>query len=180
MKKLIALLSIVGLSAACMLELPDLPDENTVPPEMEQKATAPKLNFTLSNETAPIVDQEELWMAENYNGKPVLIVFMGSWCPWCKRTMPAVKALNEKYGDQVEIVGAFMDAVPGTVRDVAQEHEFTVKALYNASEMAESMNVNGIPHTILFDKNHRAKKVWEGYSPNMEAEVSVELDKLVN
>ena len=163
MKKLVALFALSVLAAACMPKLPDLPE---VP--------------TLGAAVLPVAAEEDgMWLSEDHAGKPVLVVFMGSWCPWCKRTMPAVNALKEKYGDQVEIVGAFMDSTPGPVKDAAQEHGFTATALYNAGEIAEGMGVEGLPHTILFDKKHRAVKKWEGYRPDMEEIVSVEIDKLV-
>lgn len=162
MKKLVSLLAVALVAAACMPKLPDLPEV-----------------VTLKSVELPVVEEEVMWQSDDYNGKPVLVVFMGSWCPWCKRTMPAVVALKEKYGDQVEIVGAFMDQTPGPVRDAAQEHGFTVKALYNAGEMAEGLGVQGLPHTMLFDKKHQVVKVWEGYRPDMEEQVTVEIDKLV-
>lgn len=162
MKKLVSLLAVALVAAACMPKLPDLPEV-----------------VTLKSVELPVVEEEVMWQSDDYNGKPVLVVFMGSWCPWCKKTMPAVVALKEKYGDQVEIVGAFMDQTPGPVRDAAKEHGFTVKALYNAGEMAEGLGVQGLPHTMLFDKKHQVVKVWEGYRPDMEEQVTVEIDKLV-
>ena len=162
MKKLFALVTVGMLAAACVPSLPDLPKV-----------------ATLTQAQLPVVEEEVVWQADDYNGKPVLIVFMGSWCPWCKKTMPAVTALKEKYGDRVEIVGAFMDATPDKVRDAAQEHGFTVKALYNAGELAESMGVQGLPHTMLFDKKHQVVKTWEGYRPDMEEVVTVEIEKLI-
>ena len=162
MKKLVSLLAVAVLAVACMPKLPALPEV-----------------VTLKSAELPVVEAEVVWQSDDYNGKPVLVVFMGSWCPWCKKTMPAVTALKEKYGDQVEIVGAFMDATPGPVKDAAKEHGFTVKALYNAGELAEGLGVQGLPHTMLFDKKHRVVKVWEGFPRDMEEVVTVEIDKLV-
>ncbi len=163
MKKLLTLVALGLLAAACMPRLPDLP------PVM-----------TLNQAELPVVAEEDItWSAADYNGKPVLVVFMGSWCPWCKKTMPAVNALHEKYKGKVEVVGAFMDPAPGPVKDAVKEHGFTAKALYNAGELAEGVGVSGLPHTVLFDKKHQSVKVWEGYNPNMEELVSVEIDKLV-
>ena len=160
MKKLLALVCVAALAAACLPHLPEI--------------------ITLEQVELPVAAQEDvLWQSDAYAGKPVLVVFMGSWCPWCKKTMPALTALQEKYGDQVEIVGAFMDGAPGPVRDVAKEHGFTVKALYNASDVAEGLGVNGLPHTMLFNKKHQAVKVWEGYHPDMEEVVGLEIDKLI-
>ena len=162
MKKLVALLALAVLATACLPKLPALPEVVTLDAQL------------------PVVGQEGvLWNSADYSGKPVLVVFMGSWCPWCKRTMPAVVALNEKYGDAVEIVGAFMDGAPGPVQDAITEHGFTVKALYNAADVAEGMGVSGLPHTMLFDKKHRVVKMWEGFRPDMEETVSAEIDKLI-
>ena len=147
MKKMALLLAAVIGLAAC---LPPLP-----------KA------LTLGNIRLPLVGQEDrMWAAEDYEGKPVLIVFMGSWCPYCKMTMPAVNVIAEEYGDRVEIVTVFMDANPKAVATAAKEHNLTVKALYNGGELAETMEVQGLPHTVLFDKKHRAIKHWEGFDPD--------------
>lgn len=163
MKKLVSLLAVAVLAMACMPKLPDLPEV-----------------VTLKSAQLPVAAEESvMWQSDDYNGKPILMVFMGSWCPWCKKTMPAVNALKEKYGDQVEIVGAFMDQTPGPVRDAAKEHGLNAKALYNAAELAETVGVNGVPHVMLFDKKHRVIKVWEGFRPDMEEVVTVEIDKLL-
>ena len=162
MKKLVTLLALAVVAAACSPKLPDLPEV-----------------ATLKSVELPAVEEDAMWKSDAYKGKPVLVVFMGSWCPWCKKTMPAIAALKDKYGDQVEIVGAFMDATPGPVRDAANQYGFTVKALYNAGEVAEGLEVQGLPHTMLFDKKHRVVKVWEGYRPDMEEQVTVEIEKLV-
>lgn len=150
MKKLALLLLGVLFVSACMGKLPEVP--------------------TLENVQIPVVAEDVIWSDADYEGKPILVVFMGSWCPWCKRTMPALNAIAEKYGDQIEIVGAFMDQTPGPVRDALLENQLNVKALFNASDVAEGLGVNGLPHAFLFDKKHRAVKMWEGYSPNLEQE----------
>lgn len=160
MKKILALVGTVLFVAACFPKLPEI--------------------VTLPSTQLPVAtDQSILWNSDEYQGKPVLVVFMGSWCPWCKKTMPAVTALKEKYGDNVEIVGAFMDGSADPVLEAIQANGFTGKAIYDAGELAEGMGVNGLPHTILFNKKHQAVKVWEGYRPDMEEVVSVEIDKLV-
>jgi len=160
MKKILICACVVLFAAACFPQFPEV--------------------VTLNSVQLPSVAEEEVvWDVEHYQNKPVLVVFMGSWCPWCKKTMPAVTALKEKYGDKVEIVGAFMDNTPGPVRDAMEANGFTGKAVYDASDLAEGLGVSGLPHTILFNKKHQAVKVWEGYRPDMEEVVSVEIDKLV-
>lgn len=159
MKKLWLIAAVAIFGAACMLKpLPEVP--------------------TLGEIQLPVVEEEEaVWTSTDYQGKPVLMVFMGSWCPWCKRSMPAVQAVAEQFGDKAEVVAVFMDNDPQTVQKVTKEHGFTVKALYGGGEAAQTLGVNGLPHAILFNKKHQLIKMWEGFSPNLEAEFQEHLSK---
>ena len=158
MKKLFVMLVLVFSLAAC---LPPIP-------------TAPKLEDV----QLPIVGEETVWNSADYKGKPVFVVFMGSWCPYCQMTMPAVTAVAEEFGDQVEIVGIFMDNDAENVKIVAKEHGLTVKTLYDGGDVAQSLGVNGLPHAIVFDKNHKLVRVWEGFKPTLADEYREALRKV--
>ena len=106
---------------------------------------------------------------------PVVIDFYADWCGPCQALSPVMEALAEKYGDRVEIVAVFMDNDAEAVAKAAKEHGFTVTALYEGGEVAQSLEVNGLPHAILFDKKHRAIKHWEGFSPSLGDEFQTQL-----
>lgn len=160
MKKILILMTMLMCAVACFPRLPEV--------------------TTLESAQFAVVGEENVvWQSSDYKGKPVLIVFMGSWCPWCKKTMPAVNALKEKYGDQVEIVSAFVDPTAEPVAQAIAANGLTAKAIYDASELAEGLGVDGFPHTILFNQKHQAVKTWEGYRDEMEKLVSAEIDKLI-
>ncbi len=159
MKKiLLTLACAVGL-AACLQSVPPV-------------ATLPAAQLPVAGTKA------DTWDTADTANKPVMLVFMGSWCPWCKRTMPAVMEVAGEFGDQVEIVAVFMDAQAEPVQAAIKEHKFTVKSLYNGSELAEAVGVQGLPHTILFDKKHRMIKQWEGFSPERASDYREALTKL--
>lgn len=158
MKKLLVLTAVAVLAAACM-KVPQVP--------------------TMGAVQLPVAAEEEVvWTSADYEGKPVLIMFMGSWCPYCKMSMPALNAAAEAYAGKAEVVAAFMDADPKTVMKVAKEHGLKTKALYNAGAVAQEMEVTGLPHVALFDKKHRAVKVWEGFSPTLDQEFKEQLERL--
>ena len=160
MKKLFLLTALALVGAACMLE--------PVP-------QAPRLGEV----RLPIAAQPDtLWVSADYQGKPLLIAVMGSWCPYCKMSIPALNAVAQAYGDKIEVVGAFVDEDPQTVAEVAKAHDMQVKALYNGGELAQYLQAEGFPHMVLFDKNHRLVKKWEGFSPNREQDFRLYLDKL--
>jgi len=127
------------------------------------------------------VGEETVWKSTDYQGKPVFIIFMASWCPHCQHAMPAVAALAEEFGDQVEFVGAFVDSDAEAVKIAAKEHGLTIKAVYDSSEVGQSLGVNGIPHAILFDKKHRAlgDGRWEGFAPDLVDQYRAALKKVV-
>ena len=159
MKKIVLTTMLAFGLAACFQPLPPVP--------------------TLGEVQLPVVGEEEVvWSSSDYEGKPVFVVFMGSWCPYCQMSMPAVTAAAEEFGNQVEIVGVFMDNDAEDVKAVAKEHGLTVKALYDGSDVAQSLGVSGLPHAILFDKKHRAVKKWEGFSPTLAEEYKAALQKV--
>lgn len=160
MKKIYLAVLFAICSAACMTPLPAI--------------------TTLPDVQLPVATQEEsTWKSTDYNQKPILMVFMGSWCPYCKMTMPAVNTIAEEYGDRVEVVGVFMDEDAKTVMNAVKEHNFIAKTLYNGSELAEAMEVQGLPHAVLFNKKHQAIKHWEGFDPNRATHFREALDRIV-
>ncbi len=159
MKKLFFTFVLAVLAAACMQELPQ----------------APKLDASM-----PVAGSEEVWVAEEQQGRPVLIAFMGSWCPWCKRSLPALDAASAAFEGKAVVVGAFADDDEAAVLEVIKEHGMKTKALYNARQAGQNLGVTGFPHIMLFDKKHRLVKVWNGYSPDLETQFKKELSKLTD
>lgn len=56
----------------------------------------------------PMPNGYRVQLAE-YKGKYVLLDFWASWCPDCRKDIPAVKALYGKYGKKVEFIGVSFD-----------------------------------------------------------------------
>ena len=90
MKKALWMSLVAVIGVACMPPLPEI-------------VTLPEVELPVAAE------QAQTWKSAATKNKPVLMVFMGSWCPWCKKTMPAVMEIAEAYGNQVEVVAVFMD-----------------------------------------------------------------------
>lgn len=134
----------------------------------------PELDVSL-----PVYGAEEIWTAADYQGKPVLMAVMATWCPWCKRSLPALDEANNTYAGQVEVVGVFIDEDPALVANVKKEHNMQTKALYNGREAAETLGAQGFPHVMLFDKNHKLVKVWSGYSDTLAEQYKAEINKLL-
>ena len=178
MKKtaLFAALLSAALLGACLdvPEIPPMPQE-TAPQEQAQ----PDLSELALDVQLPIYGSEEIWISADKKGKPMLVATMATWCPWCKRSLAALDATSQAYGDQVEVVGIFIDDDPALVEKVVQTHGMKTKALYQGNEAAQQLAVQGFPHIVLFDKDHHAVRVWSGYSDKLAEEYKAEIDKLL-
>ena len=160
MKKVCLAVLLAVCSAACLTPLPAI--------------------TTLPDVQLPVATQKDAtWKSADYDQKPILMVFMGSWCPYCKMTIPAVNVIAEEYGDRVEVISVFMDQDAESVQKAVKEHDLRATALYNGVELAETMEVQGLPHSVLFDKKHQAIKHWEGFDPNRVTHFREALDKVV-
>ena len=56
----------------------------------------------------PMMNNYKVQLSE-FKGKYVLLDFWATWCPDCRKDIPAVKELYEKYGSKVEFIGVSFD-----------------------------------------------------------------------
>src|SRR5579862_1756358 len=60
----------------------------------------------------------------DWHGKVTLVNFWATWCPPCRAEIPDLIALQEKYRDQLQIIGISEDEVsPEVVKRFAVEHQ---------------------------------------------------------
>ncbi len=58
---------------------------------------------------------------ESYKGKkPVVLDFFATWCPNCRRSIPNLSRLYQKYQDQIEVIGVNLQEQEGVVREFVQ------------------------------------------------------------
>lgn len=94
-----------------------------------------------------------LKLSEIAQGKPMVVNFWATWCPYCIDEMADYQALYEKYGDRVAFVmlnAADSLTEPAAARTYVQENGFTFPIYFDtAHEGVTNYRVNGLPTTVV-------------------------------
>lgn len=84
------------------------------------------------------------------SGKYTIVDFWASWCPYCIRELPDLKALRGDFGDMVEIVGVAVRDLPEDTRAMVAKQEIPWPVLYNTERVPYDIyGFSGIPHHML-------------------------------
>lgn len=107
---------------------------------------------TLNGETKTLND---------FPGKVLLINFWAGWCAPCLREMPSLYALHRRLADRgLVVLAVSMDEDPAqgiaVLKKVAGEIPFPVYAGLQ-SKISESIEIQGLPHTLILDRNRNLK-----------------------
>ncbi|MBP5486713.1 MAG: TlpA family protein disulfide reductase [Bacteroidales bacterium] len=94
---------------------------------------------------------------EAFKGKYVVLDFWASWCPDCRKDVPAMKALCEKYSsDKVAFLGVSFDTDKdqwtGFVKENGMEWTHVSPMIkWKESQVSQDYKVNWIPSMYLID-----------------------------
>ncbi|MDX1811403.1 MAG: TlpA disulfide reductase family protein [Gammaproteobacteria bacterium] len=102
-----------------------------------------------------------------WNGKVVVVNFWATWCPPCKKEMPAFMDLHEKYGPEgLEFVGVALDE-PGKVQDFVDtlgvEYPILVggeKAIKASEDYGNRLGA--LPYTAVINREGYIVKTYRG------------------
>jgi thiol-disulfide isomerase/thioredoxin len=93
----------------------------------------------------------------DWKGKVVLVNFWATWCPPCREEIPAFVAMQEKYRDDLLIVGVSMDEGSlDEVRQFARDHKMNYPIVMQTSELHKAFpGVFALPTTFVVDTELR-------------------------
>ncbi len=110
-------------------------------------AARQKADFTLSDLPG------NSWHLQDLRGKVVLVNFWATWCPPCRKEMPDLQALYDKYKDRGFIVLSISDEEATKVQPFIRERKITYPVLLDPGrKVNELFQVEGIPKSFVYSR----------------------------
>ncbi|MCS6825190.1 MAG: redoxin domain-containing protein [Caldilinea sp.] len=130
-------------------------DEKIAPSVSEARGVeigqlAPEFLLPTLNDSSPKTLQD-------FSGRPTVLSFWTTWCPYCLRQTPVMVEANRRWDEQgVQFVGVNVREDAGVVAPYVQQHGIEYPVLLDADGVvASSYAVQGYPTTYFLDGNNR-------------------------
>ena len=94
------------------------------------------------------------WTLKSLQGKVVLVNFWATWCPPCRKEMPDLDALYQRFKDQGFVILAISDEEAGKVKSFLAENKFSYPILLDPERKVNDLfRIGGIPKSFVYDRN---------------------------
>ena len=99
----------------------------------------------------------------DFQGKPVVLNFFGSWCAPCLREMPDFQAVSERYQGRVAFVGVTVSDTQPAAEEVVKRTGVTYPSAFDPeNKVALAYGVKGMPTTVFISPRGRLLERADG------------------
>lgn len=101
-------------------------------------------------------ETNKLTRSSDFEGKPLIIHFWATWCPYCKKLQPGLDSLYKKYQSQgLEMIAiSFWEDEGATPQASLIQRGHSFKTLVNGDHVAKQLfAVKGTPTTVFISKD---------------------------
>jgi thiol-disulfide isomerase/thioredoxin len=142
----------------------------------EEKGPSLAPDFSLKTLTG-----EEISLAKN-KGKTLLIDFWATWCGPCRESIPHLVHLHKTYqGQGLEVVGLSMDkGDPKAVDHFVKSLDIPYPIAIAPEEIARAYGVNGLPTTVLIDKEGMIREKILGFNTAIAKKIESRVVELIS
>ena len=95
--------------------------------------------------------------SDSLRGKVTIVNFWATWCPPCRAEIPDLIALQEKYRDQLQVIGVSQDEVgPEAVRRFAAEQHMNYPIVMSTPEIEKIFTgIYALPTSFIVDRTQQ-------------------------
>ena len=127
--------------------------------------------------------QNKITRSADLKGKPLILHFWATWCPYCKKLQPGLDDLYSKYQSEgLQLVAiSFWEDEGATPQAVIEERGHSFKTLINGDKVAKELfKVKGTPTTFFIDAQGvivAKTRISDPDDPRLEKVVKMMLEK---
>jgi peroxiredoxin len=93
------------------------------------------------------------WKLKGLKGKVVVVNFWATWCPPCRKEMPDMEALYERFEGKGLVILGISDEKPDKVKPFIAEKGYKYTFLLDPDrKVNDEFHVQGIPRTFIYDR----------------------------
>jgi thiol-disulfide isomerase/thioredoxin len=94
------------------------------------------------------------WSLKNLHGKVVLVNFWATWCPPCRKEMPDMEALYQRFKGRGLVILAISDEDASKVEPFIAAAKYSYPILLDPGRKANRLfAIEGIPKSFLYDRD---------------------------
>ncbi len=142
-------------------------------------------SISLAQETAPDFtlksnSGENIRLAEQ-RGKVVMLNFWATWCAPCRKEMPLLDDLYNRYNAAgFELYGVNVEPESEPANKMAKEMGLNFPILYDTdSKVSRLYNVDAMPTTVVIDRDGNIRYVNRGYRDGDEEKYREQIRELI-
>jgi peroxiredoxin len=131
----------------------------------EKKQQRPSIGEAARDFTFPDLEDREVSLSDFFGDKVVFVNIWATWCTSCKKELPTVQKMYEKFkGDDFEVLAVSIDAIgKKAVTQFMKEYGLTFPALLNTTGSIQMLyGTTGVPESFIIDKKGKVAYVEIG------------------
>jgi peroxiredoxin len=132
-------------------------------------------DFTLKN-----MQGKNLNLTEQ-RGSIILLNFWASWCGPCRKEMPALQALQEKYQDLgVQVWGVNVEQENQAGKDFLADLDLSFSIFFDQTNtLSATYQVEAMPTTVIIDRDGVVRFIYRGYKDGYDKKYAKAIKKLI-
>jgi peroxiredoxin len=130
-------------------------------------ARAANLNFTLQD------IRGKPFALSHYKGKVILLDFWATWCPPCRRQIPGLIELHNRYRTRgFTVIGVSMDESASDAKRFAKRLKISYPILIGAGrdDLEPAFGTLALPTSFLIDRDGRICRKHDSFTPQEQFE----------
>lgn len=101
----------------------------------------------------------------DFHGKPAYINVFATWCPPCRRELPAVIDKAKEYRDRIAFLFVDEQESKASVKSFASSFDGLTPIALDRGQFAATFDVGGLPWNIFIDRNGVVRYIYRGRIP---------------